>query len=104
MDEVQWLADRFEERRARLRAVAHRILGSLPEADDAIQETWLRLSRTDHAEVTLTRRACRSAAQSAQVSGEKLLNYLPRHNSRPFRATILHESYLQVIEAQRPKH
>ena len=45
MDESQWLADRFEEHRPRLRAVAYRMLGSLAEADDAVQDTWLRLSR-----------------------------------------------------------
>jgi len=43
MDE---LAERFEEHRGRLRAVAYRILGSLTEADDAVQDTWLRLSRS----------------------------------------------------------
>jgi RNA polymerase sigma-70 factor (ECF subfamily) len=47
MDERDWLATRFEERRERLRAVAYRMLGSLSEADDAVQEAWLRLSRTD---------------------------------------------------------
>ncbi|MGH3478422.1 MAG: sigma factor, partial [Nocardioidaceae bacterium] len=45
MDENEWLADRFEEHRAHLRAVAYRMLGSLTEADDAIQDTWLRVSR-----------------------------------------------------------
>jgi RNA polymerase sigma-70 factor (ECF subfamily) len=47
MDEREWLAERFEERRTRLKAVAYRMLGSLSEADDAVQEAWLRLSRTD---------------------------------------------------------
>jgi RNA polymerase sigma-70 factor (ECF subfamily) len=47
MDEREWLADRFEEHRTRLRAVAYRMLGSLSEADDAVQEAWLRLNRTD---------------------------------------------------------
>jgi RNA polymerase sigma factor (sigma-70 family) len=47
MDEHEWLAERFEERRTRLKAVAYRMLGSLSEADDAVQESWLRLSRTD---------------------------------------------------------
>ncbi|TDW22733.1 RNA polymerase sigma-70 factor (ECF subfamily) [Kribbella kalugense] len=42
-----WLATRFEENRDRLRAVAYRILGSEPEAEDAVQETWIRLSRSD---------------------------------------------------------
>jgi RNA polymerase sigma factor (sigma-70 family) len=51
MDERDWLAERFEEHRARLRAVAYRMLGSLSEADDAVQEAWLRLSRTDADEV-----------------------------------------------------
>jgi RNA polymerase sigma-70 factor, ECF subfamily len=47
MDEREWLAERFEEHRSRLRAVAYRMLGSVSEADDAIQEAWLRLSRSD---------------------------------------------------------
>jgi RNA polymerase sigma-70 factor (ECF subfamily) len=47
MNEREWLADRFEEHRTRLRAVAYRMLGSLSEADDAVQEAWLRLNRTD---------------------------------------------------------
>jgi len=47
MDEDQWLAARFEEHRGELRAVAYRMLGSLAEADDAVQEAWLRLSRSD---------------------------------------------------------
>jgi RNA polymerase sigma-70 factor (ECF subfamily) len=51
MDERDWLAERFEEHRSRLRAVAYRMLGSLSEADDAVQEAWLRLSRTDADEV-----------------------------------------------------
>ncbi len=45
MDESDWLAERFEEHRAHLRAVAYRMLGSLAEAEDAVQDTWLRLSR-----------------------------------------------------------
>jgi RNA polymerase sigma factor (sigma-70 family) len=47
MEQRDWLADRFEEHRTRLRAVAYRMLGSVSEADDAVQEAWLRLSRTD---------------------------------------------------------
>src|SRR5439155_4444483 len=47
MDEHEWLAERFEENRTHLRAVAYRMLGSLSEADDAVQEAWLRLSRSD---------------------------------------------------------
>jgi RNA polymerase sigma factor (sigma-70 family) len=51
MDERDWLADRFEEHRPRLRAVAYRMLGSLAEADDAVQDAWLRLSRAGTGEV-----------------------------------------------------
>jgi RNA polymerase sigma-70 factor, ECF subfamily len=47
MDEHNWLAEQFESNRAHLRAVAYRMLGSLSEAEDAVQETWLRLSRSD---------------------------------------------------------
>ena len=51
MDEREFLAERFEEHRARLRAVAYRMLGSVSEADDAVQEAWLRTSRADTEEV-----------------------------------------------------
>src|SRR5574338_104789 len=49
MTEHEWLAAEFEGNRARLRGVAYRMLGSSSEADDAVQEAWLRLSRTDAA-------------------------------------------------------
>lgn len=45
MDDADWLAERFEDHRSRLRAVAYRMLGSLTEADDAVQDAWLRVSR-----------------------------------------------------------
>jgi RNA polymerase sigma factor (sigma-70 family) len=51
MTEQEWLAERFEEYRPRLRAVAYRLLGSLSEADDAVQDAWLRLNRTDAGQV-----------------------------------------------------
>jgi RNA polymerase sigma factor (sigma-70 family) len=49
--EADWLAERFEDHRGHLRAVAYRMLGSVSEADDAVQESWLRLSRADTDEV-----------------------------------------------------
>jgi RNA polymerase sigma-70 factor (ECF subfamily) len=51
MNEKQWLAERFEEHRTHLRAVAYRMLGSVSEADDAVQEAWIRLSRSDEDEI-----------------------------------------------------
>ena len=78
MDENQWLAERFEEHRARLRAVAYRMLGSLAEADDAVQDTWLRLSRSDAGEIdnlggwltTVVARVCLNVLRSRNVRRE----------------------------------
>src|ERR1700704_3833600 len=47
MNEHNWLADQFEENRSHLKAVAYRMLGSVSDAEDAVQEAWLRLSRSD---------------------------------------------------------
>src|ERR671930_1937545 len=47
MTDADWLAERFEAERPHLRAVAYRMLGSVTEAEDAVQDAWLRLSRTD---------------------------------------------------------
>ena len=51
MSEQDWLAQRFEEHRRRLRAIAYRMLGSVSEADDAVQEAWLRLSGSESGEI-----------------------------------------------------
>src|SRR5205807_5839452 len=51
MDDQDWLAQQFEQHRPHLRAVAYRMLGSLSEADDAVQDAWLRLSRSDTDEI-----------------------------------------------------
>jgi RNA polymerase sigma factor (sigma-70 family) len=51
MDEKDWLAERFDAHRTHLRAVAYRMLGSRAEADDAVQEAWIRLSRSDADEI-----------------------------------------------------
>src|SRR5215217_6584874 len=51
MHEHQWLAEQFEAKRSHLQAVAYRMLGDLSEADDAVQEAWLHLSRSDTSSV-----------------------------------------------------
>ena len=51
MDDNEWLAKRFEEHRPQLRAVAYRMLGSLADADDAVQDTWIRVSRAGAGEI-----------------------------------------------------
>jgi RNA polymerase sigma factor (sigma-70 family) len=81
MDENEWLADRFEEHRGHLRAVAYRMLGSLTEADDAVQDTWLRLSRAGASEVenlggwltTIVARVCLNMLRSRTTRREEPL-------------------------------
>jgi RNA polymerase sigma factor (sigma-70 family) len=51
VNQQEWLAEQFEEQRPHLRAVAYRMLGSLSEADDAVQDSWLRLNRADRSDV-----------------------------------------------------
>jgi RNA polymerase sigma factor (sigma-70 family) len=86
MDESQWLTDRFEEHRAHLRAVAYRMLGSLTEADDAVQDTWLRLSRSGAGGVenlggwltTIVARVCLNMLRSRNLRREESLGmHLP---------------------------
>jgi RNA polymerase sigma factor (sigma-70 family) len=81
MDERDWLAERFEEHRTRLLAVAYRMLGSPTEADDAVQRAWLRLSRADTSKVenlggwltTIVARVCLNMLQSRQSRREEPL-------------------------------
>ncbi len=82
MDQSEWLAERFEDHRTRLRAVAYRMLGSLAEADDAVQEAWLRLNRSDASEVqnlggwltTVVARICLNMLQSRRSRHEESLD------------------------------
>src|SRR5215208_6901689 len=81
MDEKKFLAEKFEANRARLRAVAYRMLGSTSEVDDAVQETWLRLSRSDTSEVenlggwltTVLARVCLDMLRSRKSRREESL-------------------------------
>ncbi len=78
MEQGDWLAERFQEHRARLRAVAYRMLGSPSEADDAVQEAWVRFSRTDTSAVenlgswltTVVSRVCLNMLQARQARPE----------------------------------
>jgi RNA polymerase sigma factor (sigma-70 family) len=95
MDDTQWLADRFQEHRSHLRAVAYRMLGSLTEADDAVQETWLRLGRADATQVenlggwltTIVARVCLNMLRSRNTRREQPLDvHLPDPVVSPERA------------------
>ena len=86
MDENDWLAERFEEQRTHLRAVAYRMLGSLSEADDAVQDAWVRVSRAEVSEVenlggwltTIVARVCLNMLRSRNVRREESLEvHLP---------------------------
>jgi len=82
MDENEWLAERFEEHRARLHGVAYRMLGSLTEADDAVQDAWLRLSRSEAREIenlggwltTVVARVCLNMLRARNVRREDSLD------------------------------
>jgi RNA polymerase sigma-70 factor (ECF subfamily) len=82
MSDHDWLAARFDEHRPRLRAVAHRILGSASEADDALQEAWLRASAADTGEVanicgwltTIVSRVCLNMLRSRGTRREEVLD------------------------------
>src|ERR671912_732418 len=76
MDERDWLAQRFQEHRPRLRAVAYRMLGSTSEADDALQEAWIRLCRSNAAEIDNLQ------AWLLTVVGRVALNMLRSRKSR----------------------
>jgi len=81
MNEADWLAERFEDKRTHLHAVAFRMLGSLSEADDAVQETCLRLSRSDTSDVenlggwltTVVARVCLTCCDRVRPGGRSRL-------------------------------
>jgi len=85
MADSEFLAERFEQNRDRLRAVAYRMLGSLTDAEDAVQESWLRLSRVDADEIdnlggwltTVVGRVCLDMLRSRKSRGEQPLDVRP---------------------------
>src|SRR3954467_4676241 len=103
MTERDDLAKRFEENRSHLRAVAYRMLGSLSEADDAVQEAWLRLSRSDTSAVenlsgwltTVVSRVCLDMLRSRRSKREEPLapddEYIP-DAANPEREAVLADS------------
>ena len=78
MDEREWLTERFQQHRSHLRAVAYRMLGSVSEADDALQEAWLRIRGQDPASVenmqawltTIVGRVCLNMLRSRRARRE----------------------------------
>ncbi|KOG41748.1 RNA polymerase sigma factor SigJ [Streptomyces resistomycificus] len=106
MNDKEQLAHRFEEHRGHLRAVAYRMLGSLAEAEDAVQETWLKLSRTDAGGIqslgawltTVVGRVCLDMLRSRTVRREDPLDdtYVPDPVIRPLTRT---DPEQEVMEA-----
>src|SRR5579862_1007663 len=93
MTDQQWLAERFEEHRPRLRKVAYRMLGSLSEADDAVQDAWLRISRADAHAIenvggwltTAVARVCLDMLRTRKARREESLGQAPEPTSLPSR-------------------
>src|SRR5205823_9095466 len=101
MDDPNFLADRFEAHRAHLRSVAYRMLGSASEADDAVQEAWLRLHRADTSGVqnlagwltTVVARVCLTMLQSRRSRREEPLGALePEPGAGPEHEAVLADS------------
>jgi RNA polymerase sigma factor (sigma-70 family) len=101
MDEREWLAQRFQEHRPRLRAVAYRMLGSTSEADDALQEAWIRLSRSNASEIDNLQ------AWLLTVVGRVALNMLRSRNARreqPLNAQHLPDPIVDRTSDIDPEH
>src|SRR6516164_8920288 len=112
MDERDWLAERFQEHRPRLRAVAYRMLGSTSEADDAVQEAWIRVSRSDAEAienleawlVTVVGRVALNMLRSRTTRREQPLDvYVPDPIIDPADGTNPeHEALLAVLDTLTP--
>src|SRR5918992_751149 len=100
MDQQEWLARQFEDHRPRLRAVAYRMLGSLSEAEDAVQDAWLRLSRADTSEVE------NLGAWLTTVVGRVALNMLRSRNSRREQPLDVHvpDPIIDAADDSDPEH
>jgi RNA polymerase sigma-70 factor (ECF subfamily) len=100
MDEKEWIAEQFEHHRSRLRAVAYRMLGSLSEADDAVQDAWLRLARADTSDVE------NLGAWLTTVVARVALNMLRSRNARRELPLDVHvpDPIIDPIEGTDPEH
>src|SRR5215212_578665 len=100
MDQQEWLARQFEDHRPHLRAVAYRMLGSLSEADDAVQDAWLRLSRADTSEVE------NLGAWLTTVVARVALNMLRARNTRREQSLEVHvpDPIIDPAEGSNPEH
>ena len=100
MDQQEWLALEFEEQRPHLRAVAYRMLGSLSEAEDAVQDAWLRLSRADRSEVENLR------AWLTTVVARVALNMLRSRNTRREQPLDVHvpDPIIDPADGADPEH
>ena len=119
MDEREWLTERFEQHRPHLRAVAYRMLGSVSETDDALQEAWLRIRDQDPGTVdnmqawltTVVGRVCLNMLRSRRTRREALSVHVPdpvvsREEEGPEHEALLADSVglalLVVLEALTP--
>jgi RNA polymerase sigma factor (sigma-70 family) len=115
MPDDEFLAERFEQHRAHLRAVAYRMLGSAGEADDAVQEAWLRVSRADSSDVenlggwltTIVARVCLNMLQARKSRREEPLDdRLPEQVVDPEQEAVVADSVglalLVVLDTLRP--
>ena len=100
MDPQEWLARQFEHHRPRLRAVAYRMLGSTSDADDAVQEAWIRLSRTDAGEVE------NLGGWLTTVVGRVALNILRARSMRREQPLEVHvpDPIVDPVEGSDPEH
>lgn len=122
MTDQDWLADRFEGHRSHLRGVAYRMLGSMAEADDAVQEAWLRLSRADTSDVndlrawltTVVARVSLNMLRSRNTRRESALEphlpdpiVSPEHGGDPEREALIGDSVglalLVVLDSLTPR-
>jgi RNA polymerase sigma-70 factor (ECF subfamily) len=100
MDERDWLAERFQQHRPRLRAVAYRMLGSTSEAEDAVQEAWIRLSRSNAGEID------NLEAWLVTVVGRVALNMLRTRSTRREQPLDVHvpDPIIDAVDGTDPEH